>query len=49
MAVELDFGPPRWFAEHFSRVPDYPSRKEDYGYDWGPVFYRVASTAARAC
>jgi hypothetical protein len=40
MTVEFDPGPPRWFAEHFSRVPDYSSRKEDYWYDWGPVFYR---------
>jgi len=40
MTVEFDVGPPRWFAEHFSRVPDYSPRKEDYWYDWGPVFYR---------
>jgi hypothetical protein len=51
MTVEFDPGPPRWFAEHFSRVPDYSSRKEDFWYDWGPVFYcgRLDGSARLLC
>jgi 5-methylthioadenosine/S-adenosylhomocysteine deaminase len=38
--TEFDPGPPREFAEVFTRVPDYAPYEEHFWYDWGPVFYR---------
>ncbi len=37
---EFDHGPTLDFAEHFARVFDYTPFKEDFWYDWGPIFYR---------
>lgn len=36
---EFDRGPSAKFAKFFDRVPD-PPVKEDFWFDWGPVFYR---------
>lgn len=38
--VKFDPGPPRSFAKIFAQVPDYAPEKEDFWYDWGPIFYR---------
>ncbi len=38
---EFDHGPPAQFAELFDRVPD-PPVKDDFWFDWGPIFYRSA-------
>ena len=36
---EFDHGPPAQLAELFDRVPD-PPVKDDFWFDWGPIFYR---------
>jgi hypothetical protein len=36
---EFDHGPPIGFARLFDLVPD-PPVKDDFWFDWGPVFYR---------
>ncbi len=36
---EFDHGPPVALARHFDLLPD-PPVKEDFWFDWGPVFYR---------
>jgi len=36
---EFDPGPPEHLAAMFDRVPD-PPVKEDFWFDWGPIFYR---------
>jgi hypothetical protein len=36
---EFDPGPPAQLAELFDRVPDSPV-KDDFWFDWGPIFYR---------
>ena len=38
--TEFDPGPPREVAEIFLRLPDYKPYKENFWYDWGPIFYR---------
>lgn len=35
-----DAGPPAEFENHFANLPDYSPIKENFWYDWGPVFYR---------
>src|SRR5215207_1486952 len=37
--AEFDHGPPAQIAALFDDVPDPPER-EDFWFDWGPVFYR---------
>jgi hypothetical protein len=37
--TEFDHGPAAQLAELFDRVPD-PPVKDDFWFDWGPVFYR---------
>ena len=37
--AEFDRGPSAALAELFDRVPD-PPVKEDFWFDWGPIFYR---------
>ncbi|MGE5335850.1 MAG: uracil-DNA glycosylase family protein [Nitrososphaerota archaeon] len=39
MAALFDKGPPAALARHFAKVPD-PPVKDDFWFDWGPVFYR---------
>ncbi len=39
MAALFDKGPPAATARHFAKVPD-PPEKDDFWFDWGPVFYR---------
>ena len=36
---EFDHGPPVALARHFDLLPD-PPVKEDFWFDWGPIFYR---------
>jgi uracil-DNA glycosylase len=36
----FDSGPPVAFAAHFNALPDYTPIKDNFWYDWGPVFYR---------
>lgn len=38
--LEFDPGPPPEFADIFARVPDYSPFKENFWFDWGPIFYR---------
>ena len=38
--MEFDAGPPREFAEVFTRLPNYEPYREHFWYDWGPIFYR---------
>src|SRR5215210_5886421 len=38
--TEFDAGPPQEFAEIFARSPNYEPYKENFWYDWGPIFYR---------
>ncbi len=35
----FDHGPPAELARHFAEVPD-PPVKDDFWFDWGPIFYR---------
>ncbi len=35
----FDHGPPAELTRHFAEVPD-PPVKDDFWFDWGPVFYR---------
>jgi hypothetical protein len=35
----FDHGPPAALARHFAELPD-PPEKDDFWFDWGPVFYR---------
>ena len=37
--TEFDHGPSAQLAELFDRVPD-PPIKDDFWFDWGPIFYR---------
>lgn len=37
--LPFDHGPPAELARHFAEVPD-PPVKDDFWFDWGPVFYR---------
>ncbi len=37
--TEFDGGPPAALAQLFDRVPD-PPVKQDFWFDWGPIFYR---------
>ncbi|MHA4809028.1 uracil-DNA glycosylase family protein [Flavitalea flava] len=36
----FDPGPPAAFARHFAALPDYTPVKDNFWFDWGPVFYR---------
>jgi uracil-DNA glycosylase len=36
---QFDKGPPAEIARHFAEVPD-PPEKDDFWFDWGPIFYR---------
>ncbi len=38
--TEFDPGPPHDIVEIFARLPDYGPYKENFWYDWGPIFYR---------
>jgi uracil-DNA glycosylase len=38
--VTFDQGPPTVFAKHFASLPDHQPFKENFWFDWGPVFYR---------
>jgi uracil-DNA glycosylase len=38
--VQFDKGPGTAFANHFAALPDHDEIKENFWYDWGPVFYR---------
>src|SRR5215217_6021153 len=38
--MEFDAGPPREFAEVFTRLPNCEPYREHFWYDWGPIFYR---------
>jgi hypothetical protein len=38
--LEFDPGPPAAFAELFERAPDYAPFRDDFWFDWGPIFYR---------
>ena len=38
--IEFDKGPTASFANHFAALPDYGAIKENFWYDWGPIFYR---------
>ena len=40
MTPSYDPGPPAAFAAHFAALPDYAAIKEDFWFDWGPIFYR---------
>src|SRR3954464_232525 len=38
--VKFDQGPPASFVQHFASLPDHQPFKENFWFDWGPVFYR---------
>jgi hypothetical protein len=38
--IQFDKGPDAAFAKHFAALPDHDDIKENFWYDWGPVFYR---------
>lgn len=35
-----DSGPPADFLQHFNGLPDYTAIKDNFWFDWGPIFYR---------
>jgi uracil-DNA glycosylase len=38
--LQFDKGPTDAFAQHFASLPDHSSIKQNFWFDWGPVFYR---------
>jgi uracil-DNA glycosylase len=38
--ISFDKGPAAAFAKHFAALPDHTDIKENFWFDWGPVFYR---------
>ena len=38
--VQFDKGPGTAFANHFAALPDHGPIKNNFWYDWGPIFYR---------
>jgi uracil-DNA glycosylase len=38
--IQFDKGPGAAFAKHFAALPDHDAIKDNFWYDWGPVFYR---------
>jgi hypothetical protein len=38
--IEFDKGPNKQFTQIFNDAPDYKPFKENFWYDWGPVYYR---------
>src|SRR5437016_2105627 len=38
--LEFDPGPPAAYANLFENAPDYSPFRDDFWFDWGPIFYR---------
>ena len=38
--IQFDKGPTAAFTKHFAALPDHTAIKDNFWYDWGPVFYR---------